>query len=205
MTLVVVTYIDGIALTFNRRGKSTVAGLIITAVTEVGLLLSLLATLQKEGVDFEVIVFFPLLVQGIVVAVSTLPPLSVLPILVLNCGFTFGIVAFSPYSSAWLAYMHQYEPQTLPALLIGPLTVFLIVAFVSLIWVMSANDAIKRADKADARAEFERQMALYEWEKFTSLNHDLQVVVQIIEQLATDPTQEITIDQQIASGVWKQV
>jgi hypothetical protein len=197
ITLLVATVIDSIALAFNRRGKITLAGLIITLTTEIGLLLSLFGYLQEHGgVDVDVVTFFPLLVQSIVIAVSALPPLSVLPILVLNCSVVLGVTIFWPYSSSFLAYLHQHEPQTFFGLLIVPLTVFLMVAFVSLIWVLSANDAIKRVDKADARAEYEQQMALYEREISGRLTRDLQVITQIIAQLATNPTQGISIERE---------
>jgi hypothetical protein len=201
ITLLVVTSIDVVALAFNRRGKITVAGVIITMTTELGLLLSLVNTLHKNGgISFNVAVFLPLLVQGIVVAVSTLPPLSVLLILVVNCGVAVGVITFTPYAPAFLAYLHRYEPQTFGNMVITPLTVYLIVGLVSLIWVLSANDAIKRADKADARAEYEQEMA--QWERVASnkLNADIHVIAQIIAQLATDPSREFHLDR--SNSLW---
>lgn len=201
ITLIAVTSIDIIALLFNRKGKITIAGTIITSTTEIGLLLSLFGQLQMfKGVDFGVITFLPLLVQGIVVAVSTLPPLNVLLILVLNCSVSFVVIKFVPYARPFADYLHRYEPQTPLGIFNIPLTLSLIVGLVSLIWVLSANDAIRRADMADAHAEYEQEMALREKEVSDKLNRDLQEIAQVIALIASDPSREVQISR--SNSLW---
>ena len=179
LTLIVVTCIDSIAVFgFNRRGKITVAGAIITMTTEAGLFFSLLETLYSHhGIIFWTHQLFPLLVQGIIIAASTLPPASVFAVLGINCAVTFAIVSFVPSTPAFWMYLQMHEPQTLGELLLPPFTVFLIVAFISFIWVTSTNGAIKRAYGASARAEYERKMAQREREASDRRIREVQVAV----------------------------
>lgn len=197
ITLIVVTCVDIVALTFNQRGRILVAGTIITTMTELGLLFSMVGMLQKHGgVTFEAIIFLPLLVQGIVVAVSTLPPFSVILLLVLNSIANAIVVYFLPYSAAVTTYLQKNE-QIPPGQIFNiSLTVYLIVGLVSFIWVRSANEAIRRADKADARAEYEQEMAQRDRSTNKKLTSDINEIASILAAIGNDPSREFRIDQQ---------
>jgi hypothetical protein len=188
--------LDFAALKYNRGGKTTLAGVIITIATEGGLLVALIINIQmKHGISFDTISFLPLFVQGIVVAISALPLFCILAVFLFNCLLIAVVLTCIPYSPALTNYIHTNPPDSFGTMVATPLILFFMTTFVSLIWVHSANEAIKRANSADAHAEYEQKMAKKDRETTEQLRRSLAEIAFIIASISNDPTKEFYLDQ----------
>ncbi len=152
--LLIPIFIDIIGLIFNRMGQITVAGILVITGIEVGILLSILGpALGAGGLTTYTLPQYDLLVQATLVAVTLLPPRSVFLIAFLHILITILSVLFLPHSAEFSAVLAANEY----ALFLRPITLQVIVAFVTYRWVTNADQAIQRADRAEEIAALERR------------------------------------------------
>ncbi len=152
--LLIPVFIDIVALIFNRLGKITTAGILVIVGIEVGLVLSILGpTLGGGGLTTYILPQFDLMVQAEFVAITLLRPKSVFLMAFLHCAFIVGAILLLPHSSEFIPVLaaNEYE------IFLRPITLQIIVAFVTYLWVTSAYQAVKRADRAEVIAELERR------------------------------------------------
>ena len=152
--LLIPVAIDIIALIFNKIGKITTAGILVIIGIEVGLVLSIIGpTMAGGGLTTYLLPQFDLMVQAEFVAITLLRPKSVFVIASLHCLFIVGALFLLPHSSEFVPIFatNEYE------IFLRPITLQIIVAFVTYLWVTSAYQATRRADRAEVIAELERR------------------------------------------------
>ncbi len=182
---------------FNRSGKIVISGLIITFVTEVGIVGELAGQLALyHGLHLGFVPFLCLLIQGVAVAASTLDIRVAFFIFLLNCIFLFFVVKYVPYTSDLTAYLLTSEGYE--GLVETPLSCLIVGFCLITIWVGSANDAIRRADRADERAmyaekiaERDRQVAAQK----EQLERDVDELVTGIASMANNPGRPLMVKQ----------
>ncbi|GHO61424.1 hypothetical protein KSC_003160 [Ktedonobacter sp. SOSP1-52] len=182
--LLIPVFIDIIALIFNRAGKITTAGILVIVGIEVGLVLSILGpALGSGGLTTYALPQYDLLVQAEFVAVTLLPPGTVFLMLFLHCAFIVATIELLPHTNEFAAVLtaNHYD------LLLRPITLQIIVAIVTYLWVTSANYAIKRADRAEVVAELERREVERQQQEITlkqQLDEGIQQILQTHVEVA---------------------
>jgi hypothetical protein len=97
---------------------------------------------------------YELFVFGELLCVSLLTPSSVFVVMIYNIGIIAASLFFQ-HPTQGLAT--DLQTQWIP-ILVRPIAVQILVAFVSWLWVRSASNAIKRADRAEMIARLEEQL-----------------------------------------------
>lgn len=152
--LLIPVFIDIIALIFNKLGKITTAGILVVFGIEVGLTLSILGpALGGGGLDTYTLPQYDLLVQASFVAVTLLPAYTVFIVTIWHTAFTIVTVEVLPKTSALVTALAQDTY----GLFVRPITLQVIVAVVTYMWVTNTYQALKRADRAEVIAELEHR------------------------------------------------
>jgi hypothetical protein len=196
ISLAVVTVIDLVAVVvFNRRGKTTICGLIITATTELGILFNIISLIHMQGaITVGIVLTFPLLVEGVVVAASTTRPLIASGVFIVNSLFITSAAFFVPHAPDVVSLLQG--DVGLGKVFEIPLSVLQIAFFVIVIWVTSANQAIIRADAASLRADYAEKMAKRDHEVLMQkqqIERDVYEIITVLAQISQHPEQEIMI------------
>src|SRR5579883_2288919 len=145
------------ALIFNRRGQITTAGILTIIGMEVGIVLATLGQAAQGGLTTFNLPQYDLLVQAEFVAVTLLPPASVFFMVFLHSAFIFGTVLFMKHSPDFAVVLTSAANEY--GVFLRPLTLQIIVAVVTYLWVTSAYQALRRADRAEVIAELEHREA----------------------------------------------
>jgi len=152
--LLIPIFINIIALIFNRNGQLIVAGIMVIVGVEVGVLLSILGpALGAGGLTTYSLPQYDLLVQATLVAVTLLPPRSVFWVVLFHAALTIATILYLPHSAEFARILAANEYD----LLLRPMELQIIVAFVTYRWVTNADQAIQRADRAEEIAMLERR------------------------------------------------
>ncbi len=182
-------------ITFNRYGKIIISGLILSFTTNISIIMGILQQLQGHNgltLTFLPALFIP--VQAIAISTASLRPRLALLVLLLNCAVIFGIAFFAPRSPEMNIYFQTSEG--IQHLILVPLESFMATFLAIVIWVNSANNAIIRADDADARANYAEQMATYDREARLQkeiLERDVNEIITVIAKISQDSSQEVTV------------
>lgn len=140
-----------IAVFLNRVQRPEVAGILLTLGFELALTAIIFTT---QPLDEPSIQQYELFVFGELLCVSLLTPGSVFLIMLYN----IGIISASLFLQPHTAILAQDLQTQGAAILVRPIGVQFLVAFVSWLWVRSAFQAIKRADRAEMIAKLEEQL-----------------------------------------------
>jgi hypothetical protein len=175
--------IDVTALFFNRAGKIGIAGILVVVGIEVGIGLSIVGPALAGGLTTYMLPQFDLLVQADFVAVTLLRPRSVIWLVGFHILATVTAITFLPHSAEFSSMLavNGYE------VYLRIITLQIIVAFVTYLWVTGAQQAIQRADRAEEIAaleqrEIERQQ--HEIEQKQLLDIGIQQILQTHVQVA---------------------
>ena len=144
----------GVAMLFNQFGKVGVVSILLILVVDLGCGLMLLTS--PMGLDASDLPVFDVLIVSELIAVSLLPAVSVFPVALSNILFILAVLALMPRTPAlnmMLASDMAYNT------IIQPVSLQIVVAVVSYIWVRSALRAIARADRAEEIAQLQRREA----------------------------------------------
>ncbi len=188
--LLTFTVLEFIAFGLNRRKMVALAGLICVAGLEIGLGSSILGDFHVNVANIQNL---DLLVMPLIYAASLLPAGSVFLVAIINSIFFvvfFNIAPHTPEVQA-LIRVQGYS------LLFRPITMQVVVAVVTNMWVRSAVNAIVRADRADAIIVLTRTLARKdraEAEQKQALEAGINDIVQVISHIAQDPYSNIDID-----------
>jgi hypothetical protein len=166
-----------IALVFNRNGKITTAGIFTIIGMEIGITLAIIGSASSGGFMSFNLPMYDLLVQAELVAVTLLPPASVILLVFYHSAFIIGTMVFLPRSAEYAGQMSSLIDVYGAAL--RPITLQIIVAVVLYLWVTSAYQALKRADRAEVIAEMERR-ELEQNQKDLALKQQLDEGIQAI-------------------------
>ncbi len=140
-----------LALAFNRYGASTIAGLL----TITGITLTFASNLLGP-IEVITLPIFELLVISELIAVTVLPKARwVFPVAAINILFAWYDINYLPHGTDFerLLALSRFGITSVPIVL------YTLVAVVSFLWVSSAVQAIKRADRAEEIALLQRRVA----------------------------------------------
>lgn len=172
----------GIALVFNQMGKVTIVSILLIAVVDLGCGLMLLTT--PMGLNVSDLPVLDVLIVSELIAVSLLPPISVFPVAVSNIAFIVADLALQPKTPE--LQMVLTSSMGFNAI-VQPISLQIVVAAVSFIWVRSALVALARADRAEeiaAMQQREAEMQHREAERQQHIEVGVQHLSQILVQAA---------------------
>jgi len=141
-----------IALLLNRAEKPEIAGLLLTIAFELALTMVIFTT---QPLDEPSIQQYELYVFGELLCVSLLAPRSVFLMMAYNIAVITASLLWQPHTAI---LTHDLKTQFIP-ILVRPVGVQLLVAFVSYLWVKGTIKAIARADRAETIAKLEHELA----------------------------------------------
>ncbi len=176
ITLLTVIALDCFSLFYlNRRGMSTLAGVLVVVGIEVGLGMSALT--YPGGFGPSNLPLLDLLVQAEIVAVAMLPTWSVIVVAVVDAVFIVFVLT-SHVTTPALSHLVATDPGRI---IVQPITLLIAVATIVIVLVNSANQAIRRADRAEEIAELERR-EIERQQQEIELSQQLDVGIQQILQ-----------------------
>ena len=173
----------GVAMMFNRMGKVGVVSILLILVVDLGCGLMLLTpgmnmssmgsmsssgsmssmgsmapsgSMASVSLDVSELPTFDLLVVSELIAASLLPTISIFPVAISNVLFILGMVAFMPHTAALNLLLKS--PMAYDALA-QPISLQLVVAAITYMWVRSALRAAVRADRAEEIAALQQSKA----------------------------------------------
>jgi hypothetical protein len=163
-----------LAVFLNRMGWTTVAGLMMIAVLDLGIANIFLS--NAHGLSITALPIYDMFILSELMAVAFLPPASVLLVALVNSLFIFMDVSFqrpAPDLAPLLATA-RYE------IMLGPISLQIVIAVVLFLWAQSALRAIARADRAEEIAVLRER----ESEQKRQLDEGIQQILQTHVQIA---------------------
>jgi hypothetical protein len=153
ITAIFLTIIIAISAAFNRAGRVNIAGLIMSLSLNLGICMSILRS--PHGLAPDSIAQFDLLVFSELFVASLLPINWVWASALFNIAFSIYELTYAPRT----ALMQTVMTTSYYAVVSRPIQIHLLVTVVLFLWVVNANRAIKRADRAEEIARLERDLA----------------------------------------------
>jgi hypothetical protein len=145
------------AAVLNRRGMVTLAGLVLVVLISGGLLFANLAS--PIGLTMGELPNFDAYVVSVVLAASVLPRASVFLVAAGNTALIIGNYLLQPHNANIARDAALYSSATVQTIsfLVRPIALQMVLAVVAYLWVRGAEDAIRRADRAEEIALLERR------------------------------------------------
>lgn len=153
ITAIFLTIIIIISALFNQRGKVNITGLILSLSLNLGICLSILRV--PHGLTPDSIALFDLLVFSELFMASLLPVNWVWASALFNIVFSIYELTYAPRTPLFQAVMST----SYYAVVSRPIQLHLLVTVVLFLWVVNANRAIKRADRAEEIAKLQHDLA----------------------------------------------
>jgi hypothetical protein len=172
-TVVLGLVLCAVAMIFNRLGQATIVSILLITVVDLGCGLMLLT--MPMGLDVSSLPVFDVLIVSELIAVSLLPPSSVFLVALSNIIFILADITLQPATMDLKMVLHSSMGYSAVA---QPISLQIVVAVISYIWVRSALNAIARADQAEEIAELERREADRKRELDQGIEYLSQVLVQ---------------------------
>jgi len=163
----------------NRLGYVTWAGILIIFLLCGGVFSSLL--IQSGGLALDALPAYDLLAITVIVAASVLPRWSAFIVAAVNTGLMFLDFWLQPHAGNLQQELQSY-PSFLSgalALLARPVAFQIVLAIVAYLWVLGANTALARADRAEELAALEHEIAEQRYELESGVQEILQALVQV--------------------------
>ncbi len=174
-----ILFFIAIAAPLNRRGKTTLAGLVVIGNIEIALLAILL--IYPGGLNISALPLLSFLIMPTLLAVSMLPAWSVFPVALTNISIIYGSIYFLPKAPALQALLSS-SPQTIFGM---PIILQLIVSAISFLWVRGTLQGIKEADRADELDRLYQELArVAERDAITGLPNHRVIMKHMLEELA---------------------
>jgi hypothetical protein len=172
-----------IGMILNRKGKTTIAGIIVITVLELGLIMNILAA--PGGLSSFNLIFFDVFIEVELIAASLLASWVVLPLALFNCLLT----------AAFITFMHK-TPDLLQLLKSSPYTVYsssiglqIMVSVVIFLWVSSTFREMSRANNAEEISKLTMEIAAQQ----QSVQEEKRRLEESIEQI-------VSVHMQVANG-----
>ena len=141
-----------VALFINRQGNPLLAGIFLVIASEIALTAGILTTWPMDEPSIQL---YDLYLIIDLLAVSVIPAWSIFVLAICNSLFICLDLMYQPQLLGLRLDLHA---QFLP-MLVRPVGLEIMVAGVAYLWVRSANNAVKRADKAEMIAKLEHTIA----------------------------------------------
>lgn len=164
-----------LAYLFHRSGKIPVVSVLLIVVVNLGCCLTVLTA--PGGLDVSNLPIFDVLIVSELIAVSLLPVESVFLVAMTNALFTFVDITFQPHTAALGHFLASGMGYTA---IIHPVSLQIVVAVVTYIWVRSMQHASARADRAEEVAELRRREA----DRKQQLDSDIEQMSRVLVRAA---------------------
>ncbi len=175
---VFVLFFIALAAPLNRRGKTTLAGLVVIANIEITLVTVLL--IYPGGLNVSTLPLLSFLVIPTLLAVSMLPPWSVFPVALCNLTIIYVSILFLPKVPALQALLSS-SPQTIFGI---PTMLQCIVSAISFLWVRGALQAVREANRADELDHLYQELArVAEIDAITGLPNHRVIMDRVLEEI----------------------
>ncbi len=179
ISVILITFLGlvlcGLAFLFHHLGKISVVSVLLIMAVNLGCSLTLLTT--PGGLDIGNLPVFDALIVSELIAVSLLPAESVFLVALANALFILVDITFQPHTAALDHFLTSGVGYTA---LVHPLSLQVVVAVVTYIWVRSTQSAIVRADQAEEIAELRK----HEIERKQQLDTDIEQMSQVLVRAA---------------------
>jgi hypothetical protein len=192
-TVVLGLALCAVAMLFNRLGKVTLVSILLIIVVDLGCGLMLL--MSPMGLDVNSLPVFDVLIVSELIAVSLLPPSSVFVVAVSNIIFILADIILQPATMDLKMVLHSNMGYSA---VVQPISMQIIVAVISYIWVRSALNAIARADQAEEIAELERR----EVERKRELDQGIEYLSQVLVR-ASNGDRDIRVNLSQDNMLWR--
>ena len=172
----------GICSPLNKAGYVNTVGLILSLSVNLGIYSSILRS--PGGLAPDTIAIFDMLVFAEVFVASLLPINWVIPDALMNMVFCYVVLTYWPMTPLLAQIMHGGGYFTI---LSRPIQIHLIVTVVLYLWVRSATQSIRRADRAEEIAKLQHDIAAKEHvivEEKRQLDASIQDIVQTHMQVS---------------------
>jgi len=183
----------GIAMLFNRLGHVGVVSILLICVVDLGCGLMLLDA--PMGLDTSSLPVFDLLVVSELIAASLLPTASIFPVAISNILFIIGMITFMPHSPELTMALHSNMAYDM---IMQPISLQIVVAAITYMWVRSALRAAARADRAEEVAELQQVKASLqqrEIEQKRLLDGGIHELLQALVQASNGRVSRINLSQ----------
>jgi hypothetical protein len=163
-----------VSLMVNRLGKTTLAGSLLVAVFEVGLIVSILSFLPLDTSNLSL---YDLLIIGDLLAASLLPVFSIFIIAFLNSAFIIADILYQPHTQGLGTFLDKHGSTVIAV----PFSMQILVAGVLALWVYSSSHANERANRAEMLAMLEHSVSTQletENKEKQELEQSIQLLVQ---------------------------
>lgn len=145
----------GVALALNRSGSVGMASLLLAALLDVGFAAIILTS--PGGLSVPNLLLMPLLALAELIAVSLLAPWTVFLVALINSAFVLIVILEWPADATLRTLLN--EPGAASLIISPPITLYLIVALVTYLWVRGATNALIARDRAEELAGLEHSVA----------------------------------------------
>ncbi len=170
--LIVVFVVTCIAVPLNKRGKVTAVGVLTVIVLDAALIASLLSYTHFTLVQ-NALPIYDLFVLSDIVAISLLPPSSILYVSSFHSAFMLLDIVLQPHSPDLQVLVNQ----THYTFMVRPLLIQLAVALLTYLWVRNTMKALERANKAEVIAKLEHTIAMQKQELDEGVQQILNTLV----------------------------
>lgn len=163
-----------IALLFNRRGNTTVAGIISVVMIEFAMVLTILG-IPNQTLDAFNLPLLELFIQPLLIAASLFPVWMVFPLAIYHIVCICLTLTFLPKTSELITHI-QHTPYTAYGI---PITLQVVTALISFIWVRSAYNELHRAETAQEVNRLTREIAdhlMVSAERQKELERNIEVI-----------------------------
>jgi hypothetical protein len=181
-TLVMLVLLS-IGVILNRAGKTTVAGIFVITAMIVGLTADFLVT--PGGLSPFLLSIFDFYIGSELVAASLIAPWAALPVTLINCLITVGLITFLPKTAEMISVLH-IEGYNVYA---DPIELQIMVAVITFLWVSSAYREMRRANSAEEVNKLTMEMAMQQ-----------QAIEDEKRQLEESVEQIVRVHMQVANG-----
>lgn len=144
---------------FNRIGRIAFVGWLVVALVDIGVMASLL--FGGTGLTVDSLPAYDLMLASVLIAASILGPISAIVVSAINIALICGDFFLQTPAPDLKADLASYPDPSLGALslLARPVGLHIIITVVAILWVVGAERAIRRADRAEEIAQLEHAVA----------------------------------------------
>jgi len=162
----------GMALFFHYLGRKGMVSVLLIVVVNLSCGLTLL--MAPGGLDIGMLPLFDVLIVSELIAVSLLSAESVFPVALANVLFTLTDLLFQPHTAA----LDRLLSSTMGySAIVHPVSLQIVVAIVTYLWVRSTHASRARADRAEEVVAWRKREAEYHQQLDAAVEHMSQVLV----------------------------
>jgi len=162
-----------LAVFLNKRGKTTLVGILVVVAFDAALAEALLSypnfVLTQNAVPI-----YDMFVLSDIIAISLLPGKSIFFVSFFHSAFMLADIILQPHTPDLQLLINQ----TTYSFMVRPLAIQIVVALVTFLWVRNTMKALERANKAEVIAQLEHTISLERKDLAEGIQQILQTLVE---------------------------